>query len=105
MHLSFAHRFVKLIARIERFSRAADKRESSVRPRNPLQQVLLRWVGTDLDEVTAYSEQLAESRETEGLQAAVQFEATGQRIAAMDRTVADLLTFSDTERLLLRQFR
>jgi hypothetical protein len=52
---------VKLIARIERFFQSSRQARILRETEKPLQQVLLRWVGTDLDEVIAYSEQLTES--------------------------------------------
>jgi signal transduction histidine kinase/CheY-like chemotaxis protein len=68
---------------------------------NSAQEDRLRLLGADLDEMIAYAQQLVDTRETHGIQAAIQFEATGQRIASMDRTLADLQAFMDEERRLL----
>jgi signal transduction histidine kinase len=68
---------------------------------NSGQQELLTQIGSDLDEMIAYSQQLVDTRTIYGLPAAIRFEANGQRIAAMDRIIADLLTFTDEEHHLL----
>ena len=68
---------------------------------NSAQEDRLRLLGGDLDEMIAYSQQLVDTRDTHGLQAAIQFEASGQRIASMDRTLADLQAFMEEERRLL----
>jgi signal transduction histidine kinase/DNA-binding response OmpR family regulator len=73
---------------------------------NPGQQELLRRLGSDLDELIAYSQQLVDARSTLGIETAVQFESNGQRIASMKRALADLRAFTDEEhRLLSRRSR
>jgi signal transduction histidine kinase/DNA-binding response OmpR family regulator len=68
---------------------------------NTGQEELLGRIGSDLDEMIAYSQQLVDTRTVYGVTAAIQFEANGQRIAAMDRTVADLQAFTDEEQHVL----
>lgn len=70
---------------------------------NPEQQQRLRPIGPDLDEVIAFSQQLVDTRNTYGIQAAFLFESDGQRMAAMDRTLADLQAFTDEEHRLLNE--
>ena len=70
---------------------------------NPGQQERLRRIDPDLDEVIAYSQQLVDARDSQGLDAAIQFELSGRRISAMDRIIADLQVFTDEERYLLAQ--
>jgi signal transduction histidine kinase/DNA-binding response OmpR family regulator len=70
---------------------------------NPGQQERLRLIGTDLNALIAYAQQVVDARSTNGIQAAIQFEATGQGMAAIDRTVADVHAFTDTEQQLLGQ--
>jgi signal transduction histidine kinase/CheY-like chemotaxis protein len=70
---------------------------------NPGQQERLRPIDSDLNEVVAFSRQLVDTRNTYGIQAAVLFESDGQRMAAMDRTLADLQAFTDEEHRLLSQ--
>ena len=69
---------------------------------NPGQQERLGPIGSDLDEVIAFSQQLVDTRNTYGIQAAVLFESDGQRMASMNRSLADLQAFTDEERRLLR---
>jgi signal transduction histidine kinase/CheY-like chemotaxis protein len=68
---------------------------------NSGQQERLRRIGADLDEVIAYSQQLADTRESIGLEAAVQFEGARQRMIAMNKTIADLRDFTESEERLL----
>jgi len=70
---------------------------------NPGQQERLGPIGSELDEVIAFSQQLVDTRNTYGIQAAVLFESDGQRMASMNRTLADLQAFTDEERRLLGQ--
>jgi signal transduction histidine kinase/DNA-binding response OmpR family regulator len=70
---------------------------------NPGQEGRLRLIGSDLDEVIAYSQQLVDTRNTHGMEAAVQFESNGQRITSMDRILADVKAFTDEEHRLLTQ--
>jgi signal transduction histidine kinase/DNA-binding response OmpR family regulator len=67
------------------------------------QEERLRSIGSDLDEVIANSQQLVDTRNTHGIQGAVQFESNGHRMAAISRTLADLQAFSDEEHHLLSQ--
>jgi signal transduction histidine kinase/DNA-binding response OmpR family regulator len=69
---------------------------------NPGQQERLRQIGSDLIEVIAFSQQLVDTRNTYGIQAAVLFESDGQRMASMSRSLADLQAFTDEENHLLR---
>ena len=46
---------------------------------------------------------MVDTRNTHGIQGAVQFESNGHRIAAISRTLADLQAFSDEEHHLLSQ--
>jgi signal transduction histidine kinase/CheY-like chemotaxis protein len=68
---------------------------------NSGQEELLTGIGSDLDEMIAYSQQLVDTRTVYGVTAAIQFESNGQRIAAMDRTTAALLVFTDEEHRLI----
>src|SRR3984957_19091421 len=65
------------------------------------QQERLRQIGSDLDEVIAYSQQLVDARDTYGIQAAIQFESNGPGMATIDRTLVDLQSFTDEEARLL----
>src|SRR3984885_3793512 len=67
---------------------------------NPRQKETLRRIGADLDEVIAYSQQLVYTRDSEGTEAVVQFESSGQGVALIDRTLADLQVFTDQEHRL-----
>jgi signal transduction histidine kinase/DNA-binding response OmpR family regulator len=75
--------------------------QDSVDTQQLIQLKLLTRDNSDLDEVIAYSQQLVDARSTEGIQAAIEFESNGHRIASIDRTVADLRSFTDEERRLL----
>jgi signal transduction histidine kinase/CheY-like chemotaxis protein len=68
---------------------------------NPGQQDLLRRIGPDLDELIADSQQLVEARDSEGLQAAIQFESNESGMNSMGRVLSDLKAFTDTEHSLL----
>jgi signal transduction histidine kinase/DNA-binding response OmpR family regulator len=70
---------------------------------NPPQQERLRKIGPDLDGLIAYSQQLVEARDTQGLQAAIEFELNGSGRISMARTVSDLREFMDAEHRLLAQ--
>src|SRR5271165_6883189 len=67
------------------------------------QEELLSSIGSNLDEVIADSQQLVDTRNTGGIQAAVQLESNGHRMAAISRTLADLQAFSDEEDRLLNR--
>jgi CHASE3 domain sensor protein len=68
---------------------------------NPGQQERLSSIGLDLDEVIAFSQQLVDTRNTYGIQAAMLFESDVQRMASMNRSLADLQAFTDEEHRLL----
>jgi CHASE3 domain sensor protein len=68
---------------------------------NPDQQERLGLIGSDLDEVTAFAQQLVDTRKTYGSQAADLFKSDDQRMASMNRTLADLEAFTEVERRLL----
>jgi signal transduction histidine kinase/CheY-like chemotaxis protein len=70
---------------------------------SPQQQERLRKIGPDLDGLIAYSQQLVEARDTQGLQAAIEFEMNGSGRISMARAVADLREFMDAEHRLLTQ--
>jgi len=70
---------------------------------NPGQQQRLKGLAVDLNHVIAYSGQLIDVRKTQGLQAAVQMESTGQGFALANRTIADLDAFTDVEQSLLNE--
>jgi signal transduction histidine kinase/DNA-binding response OmpR family regulator len=70
---------------------------------NPDQQERLGPIASDLDEVTAFAQQLVATRNTYGNQAAELFKEDDQRMASMNRTVADIEAFADVERRLLIQ--
>jgi signal transduction histidine kinase/CheY-like chemotaxis protein/HPt (histidine-containing phosphotransfer) domain-containing protein len=68
---------------------------------NPTQQEHLRVLATDLDILIAYAHKLIDTRTTLGLEPAIQIEATGEGFSVVNRAVADLQVFIDTEHLLL----
>src|ERR1700722_10085000 len=68
---------------------------------NPGQQERLRHIGSDLDEIIAYSQQLVDARNSEGIQAAIEFESNGHRISSINKILADLRSFTDEESRLL----
>jgi signal transduction histidine kinase/DNA-binding response OmpR family regulator len=70
---------------------------------NPGQQEQLGLIGADLDEVIAFAQQLIDTRNTYGDQAAALFKSDEQRMASMNRSVADLEALMDVERRLLTQ--
>ena len=70
---------------------------------NPEQQERLKPLVSDLNKVIAYSKQLIEARDAQGLQAVVQLESSGQGVTPINRSLADLQAFTDAERDLLRQ--
>ena len=69
---------------------------------NPGQSARLRRIGSALDEVIAYSQQLLDARNAQGIEAAVRFESNGLGIASMDNTVAEVQAFIDEENRLLK---
>jgi signal transduction histidine kinase/CheY-like chemotaxis protein len=70
---------------------------------NPDQQERLGPIGSDFGEVTAFAQQLVDIRNTHGSRAADLFKFDDQRMASMNRTLADLEAFADVERRLLIQ--
>jgi signal transduction histidine kinase/DNA-binding response OmpR family regulator len=70
---------------------------------NPEQQERLRKVGPDLHGLIAYAQQLVEARDTQGIQAAIEFEMSGAGRISMARTISDLQEFIDAEHRLLAQ--
>ena len=68
---------------------------------NPNQRERLKTITSDLDAVIAYSHRLIEARTANGIQAAIQIEATGEGFAAINRFIADLHAFTDEEHRLL----
>ncbi|HEX4265259.1 MAG TPA: CHASE3 domain-containing protein [Verrucomicrobiae bacterium] len=67
---------------------------------NPSQQSRLKTLKTDLDELSGYSKELIEIRNTAGLETAIQTEANGQGFEVINRTVRDLQLFTDEEKKL-----
>src|SRR5262249_52197383 len=61
------------------------------------QQEQLDRVRADLAKVTAYSDRLLNTRDAQGLSAAVQMESSGEGLALANRAVADLQVFMDEE--------
>src|SRR6202030_3920126 len=70
---------------------------------SPGQQERLGPIGSDLDEVIAFAQQLVDTRNTYGIQAAERFKSDDQRSASMSRSLADLKAFTDVEHRLLIQ--
>ena len=70
---------------------------------NPLQQESLKALSTDFDHVMTYARRLIDIRDTEGLQAAIQLESTGEGFAAANHILAGLRAFTDGETQLLNQ--
>ena len=68
---------------------------------NPEQQARLRALSTDLDALIVYSHKLINTRDSQGLQAAIQIEGTGEGFRLGNTTVTDYHAFSDAERGLL----
>ncbi len=68
---------------------------------NPAQLAKLGQLGSDLDEVIAYGQQLVDIRDAHGIQEAIQFESDGKSIASVNRTLEDLHQFTDEENRLL----
>ena len=64
---------------------------------NPDQQERSGLIGSDLDEVTAFAKQLVDTRNTYGSQAVDLFKSDGQRMASMNRTLADLESFTNVD--------
>ncbi len=70
---------------------------------NPGQEERLKTLASDLDATIAYSYKLIDTRNSKGLQPAIQIEATGEGFAVVNRTVADLHAFTDVEHGLLTE--
>jgi signal transduction histidine kinase/CheY-like chemotaxis protein len=70
---------------------------------SPEQQVRLRKIGPDLHGLIAYAQQLVEARDSQGIQAAIEFERNGAGRISMARTVSDLHEFMDAEHRVLVQ--
>ena len=70
---------------------------------NAGQQKRLRTVATDLDGVIAYSHRLIDARDSQGIQAALQLESTGEGFAIANRAATDLQAFTDEEHRLLSE--
>jgi len=70
---------------------------------NPGQQQRLKDLTADFENVVAYSHQLLDARKTQGLQAAIQIESTGQGFALVNHTIADLDAFTGEEQRLLSE--
>ena len=69
---------------------------------NESQKPRLERLKADLADVISYSQKLIATRQTQGLEAAVQVESTGQGFGLADRTLADLRQFTDEEHRLLK---
>jgi two-component system, sensor histidine kinase and response regulator len=70
---------------------------------NPEQQQRLKTLTTDFNGVMAYSRRLIDTRNTQGLQAAIQIEATGEGYTLANRALADLDAFTTAEQYLLTE--
>jgi CHASE3 domain sensor protein len=70
---------------------------------NPEQQERLRKIGPDLHSLIASAQQLVEARDTQGIQAAIEFEMNGTGRISMSRTISDLQDFIEAEHRLLVQ--
>ena len=70
---------------------------------NLSQQERLGSIGTNLDEVMAFAQQLVDTRDTYGIQAADLFKSDEQRIISMNRSLTDLEVFMAVEHHLLSQ--
>jgi CHASE3 domain sensor protein len=60
---------------------------------NSEQQERLRKLGPDLYGLITYAQQLVEARDTQGIQAAIEFEMNGAGRISMSRTISDLQEF------------
>jgi PAS domain S-box-containing protein len=68
---------------------------------NPAQEQRLKILAGDLDAVIAYSRQLIDINDSQGLAAAIQLEKKGRGISVMNSSRADLTTFTQEEERLL----
>jgi signal transduction histidine kinase/DNA-binding response OmpR family regulator len=68
---------------------------------NPSQEALIPPILSDLAEVSASSQLLVDARKSRGIEAAIQIESNGQRMALVDRTLADVQLFTEAEHQLL----
>ena len=68
---------------------------------NAGQAARLKSLGEDLDRLIAYSHKLIETRDSQGLQAAIQIEATGEGFNLGNRTMIDFHGFTAAEQNLL----
>jgi PAS domain S-box-containing protein len=70
---------------------------------NPVQQRSTERLSGDLLDVTSYSRRLLETRDHDGLQAAIDLEAAGEGRRVIDRTQTDLDAFTTEEHRLLTE--
>lgn len=70
---------------------------------NAMQQSRLKTLKTDLDQSLEYSKELIKTRNTRGLQDAIQMEANGRGFAIINQTLRDLQAFTDEEQRLLNE--
>jgi signal transduction histidine kinase/DNA-binding response OmpR family regulator len=70
---------------------------------NPVQQKRLEALSNDLNDIIAYSHKLIDVRQTQGIQPAINIEATGEGFALINRIMDDLHAFTDEEHHLLGQ--
>jgi signal transduction histidine kinase/DNA-binding response OmpR family regulator len=68
---------------------------------NPGQEALILPILSDLAEVSASSQLLVDTRKSRGIEAAIQIESNGLRMALVNRTLADVQFFTDEEHKLL----
>jgi two-component system sensor histidine kinase/response regulator len=80
--------------------RQLDKLEISTSG-NPEQEQRLKTLSGDLDKLTAYSHKLIGTRDSQGLQAAIQVEETGEGFDLGNRIIADFHAFTNAEHGLL----
>jgi signal transduction histidine kinase/DNA-binding response OmpR family regulator len=69
---------------------------------NESQKPRVAGLDADLADVISYAHKLIALRQAQGLEPAVQLEATGQSFSLADRTLADLRQFTDEEHRLLK---
>ena len=79
--------------------RLLDLQQSTVD--NPMQQERVHILKVNLDALLDYSRRLVDLRTTNGLPAAIELESTGEGFTVMNRTIAGLGLFTDTEHTLL----
>ncbi|MDB4793703.1 PAS domain S-box protein, partial [Methylacidiphilales bacterium] len=70
---------------------------------NPGQQQRLKNLTADFGNVVTYSRRLIDTRKTQGIEAAIQIESTGEGFTLANDTVSDLDAFTNEEQRLLNE--